>query len=82
MERLKQPVMAGTDDVQLVGILHRQVFQHDGIEHAEDRGRRADAERERQDGDDGEAREPSGAANGVPQVMHKENGKFIRIAMP
>ena len=42
---LIQRVMAGTDDEQLVGIFDRQRLQHDGVEQAEDRRRRADAER-------------------------------------
>ena len=54
-EGLIEPVMPGTGDEELIRIFDQQRLQHDRIEETEDRRRRADAERDRENRDDGEA---------------------------
>ena len=57
---------------QAIGVGIRQRPQHDAIEHAEDRGGRADAERQRQHGGNGEARACGAAGasrSGCPEAV-------------
>ena len=54
---------------QLLGILHRQLAQQHLVDQREDRGVGADAERERQDRDDGEERAAEQPAQGQPEVV-------------
>ncbi len=57
-----QPLFGG---IQLLRIRHRQLAEHDGVEHGEDRGGSADAQRQRQDRDGGDQR---GAAQDADRV--------------
>ncbi len=61
------PLGAVRDENQFVRIVHRHRPQHDRFEQAEDRGVRADAERERQDDDRGE---PGIAPERAQRVAH------------
>ena len=54
---------------QLVRVLHRQLAQQDLVDQREDRGVRADAERERQDRDDRKQRAAKEAADGQLEVV-------------
>ena len=59
----------GLDFDETAGILVGQRLEQDGVEHAEDRGIRTDAQRERQDGDDRESRIAAEHARAVSRVL-------------
>ena len=61
------------DDHEPIGVLERQAIDEHGLDDREDRGVRADAERERQHGDGGEARRAQPESNRVAKVL-KECG--------
>ena len=50
------------------GVGDRQAPQHHLIDQREDRGRRADAEGEREDGDDGEQGAATEPADGIAEI--------------
>ena len=54
---------------QLIGVGHRQLAQQDLVDQREDRGIRADAERQRQDRDDREQRAAPEPADGKAKVV-------------
>jgi hypothetical protein len=53
------------------GIAVGERAQQHGVDHAEDRGGRADAERNRQDGGDGKGRLPAQAAHREREVAYE-----------
>ena len=57
------------DRDEAVGVWKRQAAEQHGIEHAEHRGVRADAERERRDDDGGVAGSVSSSARGEAQIL-------------
>ena len=59
-------------------MLHRQRFQHNAIQQAEDRGIRANPQRERQDGHRRECRRPPQRAQTVAQILHELLQPFER----
>jgi hypothetical protein len=59
------------DSHQGVRISEGQWPQHHGVDHAEDRGIGADAEGQRQGGDEGEARALPERSRGVPDILQK-----------
>ena len=67
--RLEHRVLRSADEDQLLGTSDRQGLQHHGIEHAEDRGCGANAERQREDAGRGETGGPPQAARGVSPVQ-------------
>ena len=63
------------DEYETVGVRQRQWIQHERVERAEERGVRADADGDREDGDDGEARRLEERAAGDFEVRH-DGGKI------
>src|SRR5206468_8427896 len=61
--------VVGPKEYEPPGIAIWQRANHDRVDDAEDRRRRADAESECDDGDRGEARRPPETADGVPHVV-------------
>jgi len=66
------------DETFLVRIRHWP--QENGVEHTEDRGRRADAEREREDRDESEGGRFKESAEGVFQIIHNEERRWDRLS--
>ena len=56
-------------DEQAIGLDDRQVAQHDGVQEREHRGRAANPERERRDGDGGEYRASAQEPETEPNVL-------------
>ncbi len=54
---------------QAVGVAIVERVEEDGIHHAEDRGIGADAEREREDGEESEARRPQQGARTIAKIL-------------
>ena len=56
---------------EAIGIRVGKRFQQERVDHAEDRGVRADPDRQRGDDHEGDARASSQGANGVADVLHE-----------
>ena len=63
------PALLGGDPDQALLVAESERLQENRVDHTEDRGRRADAERQRQDRGDGKARRAAQAADGEAQVL-------------
>ena len=71
--RSPSPAVSGRAFTRLtrpLGVGEMRRSQHDPVEHAEERGGRAHAEREGEDGDDGVARGPDELSEGVAELAH------------
>ena len=71
---------------QPVALRKWQRLQHDGVDDAEDGGRRADAERQREHGHGGEARllteQPQGVSQVVSGASHGGSAQATRLPIP
>ena len=66
-------VSAGPDVVEILGLRIGQRLQQDGVQRAEDRRRRADAERERHDGGQRKRRRATETPKRESQVLEQRS---------
>lgn len=67
--RLRRAFPPATDPDEPIGLVVRQGLEQDRVDHAEDRGRSADPEREREHRDDGEPGATAELSQGIAQVL-------------
>ncbi len=84
-ERVRELVAAGAahcNGHQLFGVAHRQRLEDERVREREDRAVRADAQREREHGDDSEARRRDEAAHRVAHIGEQgvEPAEHARVA--